>query len=56
MVCTLPRAGLRRSGHEREAIAMASKDKGGSKTSKKQASQTLKQKREAKKAKKAAGR
>jgi hypothetical protein len=41
---------------EREAIAMASKDKGGSKSSKKQASQTLKQKREAKKAKKAAGR
>jgi hypothetical protein len=41
---------------EREAIAMASKDKGGSKSSKKQASQTLKQKREAKKAKKAAAR
>jgi hypothetical protein len=33
--------------------AMASKDKGGSKGSKKVASQTLKQKREAKKAKKA---
>jgi hypothetical protein len=46
---------LRRIGST-GGIAMASKDKGGSKSSKKQASQTLKQKREAKKAKKAAGR
>jgi hypothetical protein len=35
--------------------AMASKDKGGSKSTKKAASQTLKQKRQAKKAKQAGG-
>lgn len=49
--CARPLLPLTSNPHPREVIDVANKDKGGSKSSKKQASQTLKEKRAAKKAK-----